>query len=239
MLEKPKIETRIELRLLKDLRLLDPGQNARFMKKRDFDQLVENIRNDGCLTSAPLVYDLDTPGEILSGNHRVQAAIQAGIERADVIVILSTLTKDQKTAIQLSHNRIVGEDDKSVLKMLYESISDIDDKLYSGIADDDFKIDELNICAISFMQAHVEEVVFAFLPEDKEAVLDWLKNVEKIAKKSTVVISDKRDFGKFYDAIVGVKQIKNVLNHATAIRLLCDLAKERLEQLQAETKIVA
>jgi len=233
MVDTPKIETRIERRTLRQLSSLE--HNARFMPKREFDQLTDNIRRDGCLTSAPLVYDFDTHGEILSGNHRVQAAIAAGVEEADVIVILTPLTKDQKTAIQLSHNRLVGEDDQNVLQQLYESLGSVDAKLYCGLSDDDFKIDELNINAISFLQPQVEELTLAFIPEDKAIVIDWLKNLEKIAKKHGVVIADRQDFGTFYETIVAVKQLKGVLNNATAMRLMCDLAAERLAQLQAET----
>jgi hypothetical protein len=234
MQSTPKIETRIERRALRSLVVLE--HNARFMKKREFDQLTENLRRDGRLTSVPLVYDLDTPGEILSGNHRVQAGIAAGIEEADVMVILSRLTKDQKTAIQLSHNRLVGEDDQNILQQLYESISSIEQKLYCGLSDDDFNIEDLKISAISFMQPQVEVVTIAFIPEDKDVVSRWLKNLEKLAKKHGVIIADRKDFGAFFDAVVAVKQLKGVLNNATAVRLLCDLAAERLEQLNAETK---
>jgi ParB-like chromosome segregation protein Spo0J len=45
------------------------------MKAPQFKRLVENIRRDGVLTQLPLVYR----GRILSGNHRVRAAIEAGL----------------------------------------------------------------------------------------------------------------------------------------------------------------
>lgn len=52
------------------LRLLDG--NARFLPHEQFQQLVANIRRDGCLTSTPLVWNDSESGRlvVLSGNHR-------------------------------------------------------------------------------------------------------------------------------------------------------------------------
>ena len=62
-----------ELKLLK--------MNARFMRHEEFQRLVANIKQDGQLTSAPFAArNPDGTYEVLSGNHRVQAAIAAGLE---------------------------------------------------------------------------------------------------------------------------------------------------------------
>lgn len=78
-------------------------------------RLVENIRRDGVLTSLPLVY---TPSAelnpdffaqsggapiIVSGNHRVEAAREAGLEVIDVIELRTPVTDARLRAIQLSH----------------------------------------------------------------------------------------------------------------------------------------
>lgn len=63
----------------KTLKLLE--MNARFMRHEEFQRLVANVKKDGQLTSAPFAArNADGTYEVLSGNHRVQAAIAAGVE---------------------------------------------------------------------------------------------------------------------------------------------------------------
>ena len=223
-----KIETCIEERSLRDLALL--ADNARYMDKKEFDLLVSNIKQDGCLTSLPLVYDGDRHGEVISGNHRVQAAIQAGLDTAKVIVIKSALTHDQKIAIQLSHNSITGKDDPNLLKALYDSINDLDFKMYSGITDEMFKIDDLTLAAMTFETPKEEEVILHFLQGDKEVFADAL---EKIQKKATRLhlIADISDFNDLFNIVFRVKSEMNILNTAEAIKAVVKLADERLSQL--------
>src|SRR5208282_6832990 len=87
------LQTRVIKAKLKDLKLLE--KNARFMKGPQFNRLVENIKNDGCLTSFPLVYREKDSLVVVSGNHRVAAAVKAGIEESDVIEITTPLTRQQ------------------------------------------------------------------------------------------------------------------------------------------------
>jgi len=99
------IQTKTYKADLTKLKLLDG--NPRYMTPAQFKRLVKNLEHDGVLTSAPLVYK----GEVISGNHRVQAAIEAGITDADIIEIISDLTESEKRAIALSHNSISGSTD--------------------------------------------------------------------------------------------------------------------------------
>ncbi|WP_249961102.1 ParB N-terminal domain-containing protein [Histophilus somni] len=204
-----KIITAVEERKLSELTLL--ANNARYMDKKEFDLLTSNIKNDGCLTSFPLVYDGDVYGEVLSGNHRVQAAIKAGIELAQVIVIKSPLTKDQK-------------------KALYDSIENLDYKMYSGITDEMFKVDDLTLAAMSFETPKEEEVILHFLQGDKEVFCDSLKKIEKKAKKLHL-IAHIEDFNSLFDSVFKVKSELNILNTTEAIRAVVRLAEERLAEI--------
>ena len=107
-----------ELKLLK--------MNARFMRHEEFQRLVANIKRDGQLTSAPFAAldPADGKYEVLSGNHRVQAAISAGLQTIPCIITDDPLSEEQRIAIQLSHNAIVGQDDPDILKKLYDKILD-------------------------------------------------------------------------------------------------------------------
>ena len=111
--------SRIKARL-SELKLLE--KNARYMKGPQFERLVENIRRDGVLTSFPLVHREGKALEVISGNHRVSAAIKAGIEESDVIEVTTPLTRQQFVALQLSHNAIAGQDDPNILRSLYDEL---------------------------------------------------------------------------------------------------------------------
>lgn len=81
----------------KELKLLEV--NARYMKHEEFQRLVDNVKRDGCLTQLPFCcLDEDWNWMVLSGNHRVQAAISAGLEEIEVQVTEDELTKDQKNS---------------------------------------------------------------------------------------------------------------------------------------------
>lgn len=222
------VQTRTVRVKLRDLKLLK--RNARYMKDAQFQQLVENLRADGCLTSAPLVYD----GEVLSGNHRVQAAIEAGIDEADAIEITSRLSKKQKVAIQLSHNAIVGDDDPSVLQDLYAGL-DLSYKAYSGLTDDDFKgLSEIDTTALSVGAASYDELVFLFLPEDDAVFSEALAKIEAVKKRPRRLAAHYRDFDLIFNAIIAVKEKHNIHNAAVALRVMADLAMERMAELDGQ-----
>lgn len=119
----------------REIKLLEV--NARYMKHEDFVQLTSNIRKDGALSSAPFLWKDPEDGKYLclSGNHRVMAAIEAGLKEITCLATDDDLSEDQKIGIQLSHNALVGQDDMATLKLLYEKIGDTDIKKYSGLDD--------------------------------------------------------------------------------------------------------
>ncbi|MFE7712531.1 ParB/Srx family N-terminal domain-containing protein [Streptomyces sp. NPDC057486] len=123
--------TRLQPRLVRrDPRLLTRlPVNARYMTKEEYDRLVENVRADGCLTSVPLVYGAGEYEEgrelVLSGNHRIDAAVDAGLDEIDVMLIDDPQEKDQLIARQISHNSIAGKDDPATPKQLYDEIEDV------------------------------------------------------------------------------------------------------------------
>src|SRR4051794_17396228 len=107
------------------------------MRHEQYQQLVANIRRDEGLTSTPFVWhDVEADERIvLSGNHRVKAAVEAGLEEVHWLETSDPLTEGQRLGIQLSHNAIVGEDDLSILKTLYEKIDELDWREYAGLDD--------------------------------------------------------------------------------------------------------
>ena len=115
-------------RVLKELK---PSQvNARRMPGQAMRRLTENLRRDGALSSAPLIYG----DRIISGHHRVEAAMKAGIVEADCLSIEGEVDEGRLTAIQLSHNSLAGEDDPEVLRQMLESLLPLE-QAYAAVLD--------------------------------------------------------------------------------------------------------
>lgn len=111
-------------------------KNARFMTNDTFMQLVSNIKRDGQLSSVPFVVEKENGRfVVVSGNHRVQAAKQAGLVKANVMYVHEdNITNDEIRAIQLSHNSIEGQDDPEILRQLLDEIQDVAMKEYAHIS---------------------------------------------------------------------------------------------------------
>lgn len=194
------------------------------MTPQEFSQLVANIKSDGKLLGLPVVYR----GEVLSGNHRVRAAIKAGIEEADVLDIVTELSEERRLAIQLSQNAINGKDDPNILAQLYTSMKSLEWKQYSGVTDDAFKCTDEKMAALGIARPKYEELTIVFLPEEKAAFIELVERIEK-SKKADVLVGELGTFNALFDAIVRVKQEKKVINNAMALRLLAELAVKQLD----------
>lgn len=87
--------------------------NARYMEENEYNKLVANVKKDGKLTSVPFCHIIDKNEiEVLSGNHRVMASVDAGLNEIEIMLCKEKLSKEQCIAIQLSHNSIEGKDDE-------------------------------------------------------------------------------------------------------------------------------
>jgi hypothetical protein len=224
------IETAIRRVALKDLRLLD--RNAHYMDPAEFSRLVGNITRDGVMTSLPVVYR----GTVLSGNHRTMAATEAGFVEIDIIDIISELTDDQQIAIQLSHNAIKGKDDSNILQELYESINSLDMKVYSGLSDDAFTVTDIDVQSLSFVQPTYQDLVIAFLPEEKALFIEALEKIGKRAKDRLIVAGSISDFDAVFNAVINAKSKLNIINTAEALRAVAELALQKLRELDDESE---
>ncbi|NNF97961.1 MAG: ParB N-terminal domain-containing protein [Desulfobacteraceae bacterium] len=218
-----------ELMIIDPKRLTLLTKNARYFKKDTFKQLVENIKKDQRLSSTPLCRRTKTEKiEVLSGNHRIKAAIEAGIPTVLIILLAEELTKDQQIAIQLSHNAIVGEDDPNLLKELWQTIEDIESRLYAGLSSDLVKEVE-NVKLVSFTTPNVftKAVTFAFTDieeQNLEAVITELQT----AATGTTYLAPMAQFDRFFQMLLKIKKIENIKNGSMAMLKVVEIVQQAI-----------
>lgn len=218
------------------LQIVDPRglvllkQNARFFKKDTFRQLVENIKTDRRLSSVPLCRPLeDGRFEVLSGNHRVKAAVEAGLEKILVIVLLEDLDESRKIAIQLSHNALVGQDDQNVLAELWAKIDDVQARLYAGLSSDTLnEIKKVELVQFSTPSIYTKTLTFAFTDTEKEHVESVLRELSATGAKE-IHMAPLSAFEDFFKLILAAKKKFDVKNSTLAVLALIDLATARME----------
>lgn len=226
------------------LKLLET--NARFMRHETYQRLITNIKADGKLTSVPFcalwkvwadgdALVMDDAGEpvyeVLSGNHRVRAAIDAGLENINVMVTDEPLDRGRRTLIQLSHNSLVGEDDPATLKQLYDSL-DIDLRPYSGL--DDKTLDMLSkVSASNLSEPNLDFQVmtFAFLPDEIERARECFDRVKSLIKGDEVWMSRMADYDRFMDTLENTGSSFHIRNAATILMLMLDIVERHIEEL--------
>lgn len=210
--------------------------NARYMENEQYRQLVDNIKKDKQLGSVPLVVPNGKGKyEIISGNHRIMAGKDAGLEDFICLIIDQPIDESQKYAIQLSHNSITGKDDLQTLAIIWSKIQDVGAKMYSGLDDETVKsLENINFTSIKEENLKFHQLNLMFLPNE----IKFMNNViEKVnTKGDTKIAVSLESFDEFFRQMVKIKEIENLENHALAFYKILELANERLEQLESEPK---
>lgn len=209
-------------------------KNARFMEQTTFLQLVDNIKKDGQLSSVPFTILQEKTGkyEVISGNHRVKAAKQAGITRLHIMYVEEHLiTNDEKRAIQLSHNSITGQDDLEILRELVDEITSADYKEYAHI--DESVFEELGKYDYDIIQPtnEVVSITFTFFDTAKA-------NYDKVLEELDTMTDDQienltllpKDNMHVFNEIVGKVQEKyRIKSYGLAIARMVEIVKSSLE----------
>ncbi|MFB0617243.1 ParB N-terminal domain-containing protein [Streptomyces sp. AGS-58] len=209
--------------------------NARYMRKEEFDRLVENIRRDGCLTSTPLIYSGGEYAEgtelVLSGNHRTMAAVEAGLDEIDCMLIEEKLTRQQLVALQLSHNAIAGQDDPATLKQLYEELDDVDWRAYSGLDDEQLSLlAEVSPEGLSEANLDFATVSLVFLPVELEAAREAFEQARLGQNESW--LAARADYQQTLDTLASTHAAHKVGNVATALHAILAIVERHLDELQ-------
>lgn len=216
----------------KDLQLLKI--NARYMEADDFNRLVANIKRDGCLSQIPFCCRKKDKLLVLSGNHRVKAAIAAGLDTIMVQVAKGKLTKDEAIGIQLSHNSITGKDDMAILKQLYEMIENVEYKQYSGLDDQTLKmLDEITTQSMSGASLKYQMLNFLFLPSEVKEIKKVIKAVNTQVKNDVTISAKYEDYDMFLDTINDVAKGTRIKNTAVVIMAMLSIVNNHLEELKS------
>jgi hypothetical protein len=220
------------------LKLLE--KNARYMTHDMFQNLVANIKRDGALSSLPLIWKRPDGIEIvLSGNHRVDAAIHAGLEFILYLYIDKDLSRSEQVAIQLSHNSIEGKDDMVILRELWQDIEDISLKYYAGLDSETIgEIDKLSIQTLSDIKPQFEQVIVQFLPEETESLRSILHDVSGIFSRDKNFIASLTHYDAVFSLLADIKEKYNIISNPVALSKVVELARERLDTLINEEKII-
>lgn len=216
----------------RELKLLDV--NARFMRHETQAQLTANVEKDGTLTSVPFCWwTPDGRWEVLSGNHRVMSAVDAGLEEIFVLVTRDDLTEDERLGIQISHNALTGEDDPATLKLLYEKIGTADLRQYAGLDDKTLALlDEVDLSSLNEANLDYATVQITFLPHELDAAEAALEKAEQIAKYDQRWLAGISQYDATLQALDQARSGANVGNAATALGVILRVFADHLEDLQ-------
>ena len=199
----------------------------------DIQAIKKLLQEEYGIKSAAALDPADGKYEVLSGNHRVQAAISAGLQTIPCIITDDPLSEEQRIAIQLSHNAIVGQDDPDILKKLYDKILDIDLKEYSGLDDKTLGLlDKAQSQAMSEANLEFQVLSIVYLPDElkaAQAVIDKARDAVKNCEN--VWLATDKEYEKWLDAQEIASSAYNVKNVSAAMQIIFKVFENNLNQL--------
>lgn len=216
---------------LSDIKLVE--KNAHFMSNDTFTAHVNNIKRDGQLSSVPFcVRHEDGTYTVVSGNHRTQAAKQAGLVSIHVMYVEEAeTTRDWLLATQLSHNSIVGQDDAEILKQLLDEIQDVALKEYAhisneileGVKDIDYTVEMPN--------NEVVPVTLMFVDTSKAALDRLLEELEAYtpAELENTIIMDKNYMKRLNEVTAKVSSRFKIKAQALSVCKMVELVDNLLD----------
>lgn len=172
-----------------DINLIDEAEaNANKMTDEDFNALCDNIGISG-MSSTPCCYKKSNGRFVMiSGHHRLRACKKLHYKSLGILWCSEEeLSRDEIIAIQLSHNSLHGEDDRSILRKLFEQIQSIDFKQFAHININEISPIESRGLDISVMKENYTFSVVLY-NNSKEHINDLLTDIRELAPTSDMVI---------------------------------------------------
>ena len=206
--------------------------NANFMSQEVFNQLVDNIKRDGQLTSTVFCIP-KIEGEygkyiVISGNHRVQGAKMAGLS-AIPIMLGHQLTQDEILGIQISHNEIHGQDDIEILKQLMDRINSVEYKTYTGV--DETKFAELSKFDYDIIQPtnDIVNMNFTFFDSDVSKLEEIVQEIEENGNIENTVPLPMKVYERFQKTMAEIQVKYSVKAYGLSVVKMMELAKKQLD----------
>ena len=202
--------------------------NANSMNPKDFDKLVHNIKETG-LSSMIACYKRQEDGKfvIISGNHRYRACLKLGYKDMNILFAdEKDISEDEIIALQLSHNSLHGEDDRSILKKLMDEIKDIDYKEMAHISVDDIEVEDVFSGSVVPMSEHYRVSLILYKNDiDTMKELMWMVDDEKSISDVVILADGTENEEKFLDLISKVREDFDIKSSSISFSKLLELAK--------------
>lgn len=229
------LESGLEIWKLECATVKEQDINAQVMDKRKMKILTSNVKARGTLESLPYVYKDGEKFEVVSGHHRLRAAVAAGLKHIFAIVDTNELTRSQITSKQIAHNELVGEADNEILTQLVKQMNEIDDILASGLSEEWLNsISGENVTIdIPSLDFDWRTMQLTFLPKQMDEFETLAKAVD--SKADMIGIADREQYDAFCDAMVKFGRTKNIKSIGTVVSLLTELALKEIELENGET----
>lgn len=217
-----------------DITLIDEASaNANQMSQEAFDRLKDNIKMTGGLSSAIGCYRKSDTGRfvIISGHHRYRACVQLRFKEVPVIYAEeSDLTKDEIIALQLSHNSLHGEDNKGILKRMFEEISSVEFKQAAFV-----DVNEIQPISLDSISLNIEKEQFSISLilyrkgyEDLKEILGLVE--EKKQTSDIVLLADgEENEDEFLALTTALRNRYDIKSPNVQFAKLLELAKKQME----------
>lgn len=219
-------------------KLKESELNANVMTDAYFNRLVENIKISGGLSSAIGCVKKGEVYQIFSGHHRYRAAIQLRYKVVPVIYAdEKDMTTDELIALQTSHNSLHGEDDKGILRRLFEQIQSIEFKEFANI--DINEITPISIDSVGFGVEQEQYSVSLVFYKKEKAMLEELLGIvtEQTASHDMVILTEADENEEYYLQLMkAIERKYQIKSTSTRFQKLLELAKKALDDENRNSK---
>lgn len=219
-------------------KLQESELNANVMTDAYFNRLVENIKISGGLSSAIGCVKKGEVYQIFSGHHRYRAAIQLRYKVVPVIYAdEKDMTTDELIALQTSHNSLHGEDDKGILRRLFERIQSIEFKEFANI--DINEITPISIDSVGFGVEQEQYSVSLVFYKKEKAMLEELLGIvtEQTASHDMVILTEADENEEYYLQLMkAIERKYQIKSTSTRFQKLLELAKKALDDENRNSK---
>ncbi len=210
--------------------------NARSMDKKMFDRLATTIKRDKRLESLPLCALTEAGLEVVSGHHRIRAAVAAGVTKFFAIVDTTNLTPSQIKAKQLAHNSIQGKGDDQIVAAIYRDIQDAEAKLEAFIDRNvEIQVPKVKIGDVD-LNLDYRQVLVVFLPHEKERFEKVAKGIGAI---TTVYASEIERFEQFKSIANRISREYEIRSMGTVLSKMADIVAVELGEEPPEQERIS